>query len=76
MYLFLKATHFAEAVLKIEGDEISAVEVAHHLEVLKGNISVRKRENYMDPATEEELSLLTEEYEESIFFDNFDKFYG
>lgn len=50
--------------------------MAHHLEVLKGNISLRKRENYMDPATEAEMILLTEEYEESVFFESFDKFYG
>lgn len=65
--------------MKIEGDKVSAAEVAHHLEVLKGNIAVRKRENYMDPSTETEMMNLlaaTEEYDDNLIHEYFIKFYG
>lgn len=44
--------------MKIEGDNISAFEVAHHLNVLKGNVMLRNEEQYLDPKTEKEMNRL------------------
>lgn len=69
---------FRDTVLKIEGDEISAFEVSHHLEILKGHISLRKEEKFLDSKTEEEMNV----HEETGAFDKeeiwgfFNKFYG
>lgn len=41
-------------MLKIEGDNVSAAECSHHIEMLKGNILLRKTEKYCDAATEKE----------------------
>lgn len=43
--------------MKIEGDAISAFEVSHHLDVLKGKILMRKTEKFIDMSSEEELKI-------------------
>lgn len=71
---------FNETVLKIERNEISAIDVAYYVDVLKGNIGVRKREKYLDPAIEEEFEILTNtdgfDFDEDTIFEVFDQFYG
>lgn len=62
--------------MKIEGENVSAIDVAHYLEELKGNISVRKIEKYIDPATETEMNLLGDDYDEQVVIDAFSQFYG
>lgn len=47
-------------MLNIEGDSISAVDVAFHLEELRGNIVLRKDENYFGPELEAEKQILIE----------------
>lgn len=58
---FLQAEYFRETVLRIEGDNVSAIDVAHHLETLRGNVLLRKEEKYLHPDTEAEMKRLTEE---------------
>lgn len=63
--------------MKIEGDNIPAVDVAQNLEVLKGNILVRKEEKYLDGATEDERNRLIDDgYDEQVIDDVFMRFYG
>lgn len=54
IYLFdtKQAKLFNDTVLKIEGENISAYEVAHEMELLRANIELRKSEKYIDPNTE------------------------
>lgn len=55
LFIFcIQAKLFNETVLKIERENISAFEVAHHMELLKANIVLRKSEKYIDPNTERE----------------------
>lgn len=63
--------------MKIEGDDISAIDVAHQLDILKGNIMLRRDENYLHPDTEKERNILIEEgFDEGEIDDVFQKFYG
>lgn len=64
--------------MKIEGDDISAIEVSLHLEELRGNIMLRKEEQYLGPEIEAEKDKLTVdgEFDESIFNDIINDFYG
>lgn len=64
--------------MQIEGNDISAIDVAHYLEVLKANINLRQQENYLDPDTETEINLLSESgaYDEDLIFGVFNQFYG
>lgn len=63
--------------MKIEGDNVSAFEVAHHLDVLKANIEMRKEEKYLDPKTEKEKSLLVAaEHDKEQLDAIFTNFYG
>lgn len=77
-YVFEQAESFRETVLKIESDAISAFEVAHHLDVLKATISLRKAEKYIDPKTEEEINILKEsvDFNEDAIWSVFDEFQG
>ncbi|XP_058828030.1 uncharacterized protein LOC131687947 [Topomyia yanbarensis] len=49
-----QADYFKETVLKIESDNISAIDVAFHLDELRGNIMLRKDEHYLSPDVEAE----------------------
>lgn len=72
-----KADYFRQTVLKIEGDNVPAVEVAQQLEILKGNISTRQAEKYLDPASEAEKNRLVDNgYDEQELDDVFMRFYG
>lgn len=65
--------------MKIEGDDVSAVDVAHQLDVLRGNLLLRKAEKYLDPNTEAELIELTSttgEFEREIIEEYFSEFFG
>lgn len=54
-----------------------AIDVAHHLDVLKANITIRKEECYLNPATENERDLVVEEgYDEDTLNQVFSQFYG
>lgn len=63
---------------QIEGDNVSAIDVAHYLEVLKGNIMMRQSEFYLDPQTksEKEKLIATHNYDQATICDVFQKFYG
>lgn len=64
-------------MLKIESDNVSAIDVAFHLDVLKGNILVRRDEHYLNPATEDEKESLIEKGFHSQVIDNvIIEFYG
>lgn len=65
-------------MLNIEGDSISAVDVAFHLEELRGNIALRKEERYCGPQLEAEKQILmaSNEYDESEFDTVSNDFYG
>lgn len=65
--------------MKIEGDDVSAVDVAHQLDVLRGNLLLRKAEKYLGPNTEAELIELTSttgEFEREIIEEYFSEFFG
>lgn len=74
----VQADYFQETVRQIEGDKITAIDVAHHVEVLRANILLRKEEMYLDPQTESEKNKLTntEYYDEETIVGVFEKFYG
>lgn len=66
-----------ETILKIEGDDISACEVAYHLDLLKAIITLRKEEKYLDPETDEEKSILVAVgQDENDLNEIFESFYG
>lgn len=58
-----QADYFHEIVLKIEGDDIPATDVAFLLEELRGNIVLRRNENYLSPETEAEMINLKANHE-------------
>lgn len=76
--MFPQAEYFRDTVLKIEGDNVSAIDVTHHLEILRGNILLRKEEKYLHPDTEAELGKLTKDgnYHEQTIEGVFEEFFG
>lgn len=73
----VQAEYFHNTILKIEGDNVSVVDIAHHLEVLKGNIMCREQEEYLDPNTEDEKNVLIESGDyNAIIVDAVNQFYG
>lgn len=79
-FVFPQAEYFRDTVLKIEGDNVSAIDVFHQLEILRGNILLRKEENYLHPDTEAEIDKLTKDgnYHKTTieeFFGNFRIFF-
>lgn len=64
--------------MKIEGDNISAHEVAHRLDLLKADIMLRQEEKYLDPEAEEEKSILIQNSEgDEATIDNYcQQFHG
>lgn len=58
-FIFQQAEYFRNAVLSIEGNTVSAIDVAHHLDTLRANILLRKVEKYLDPETEAEVENVT-----------------
>lgn len=74
----IKADYFKETVLKIESDNISAVEVALHLDELRGNIMLRKEEQYLSPEIENEKQNLIAncEFDEAIIHKVINTFFG
>lgn len=57
---------------------MSAIDVVHHVNVLKANMMLRKEEMYLDPQTEREKSKVidTGEYDETMINGVFEQFYG
>lgn len=49
-------------MLSIEGDNISAIDVAFHLEELKASIYLQRDEHYLTPTAEIEKNKLIEDY--------------
>lgn len=78
MLYFFQADNFLKTILKIEGDAISAIEIAHHVDALRGNLMLRKTKNYLEPATEtEKLRLIhSKEYDADTIQNIFDHFFG
>lgn len=80
IYLFdtKQAKLFNDTVLKIEGENISAYEVAHEMELLRANIELRKSEKYIDPNTEREQGIViaTGQGTEDEINALFEEFYG
>lgn len=74
--VFLQADYFQETVLRIEGDNVSAVDVAHHLDALRGNLLLRKVEKYLHPTTEAEMETMNGEYDREMVEDIFAQFFG
>lgn len=78
-FFFLQCDYFHSTVLKIEGDNVSAVDVVHQLDVLRGNFLLRKTEKYLHPDTEAELMELTSvtgQFEREIIEGYFSEFFG
>lgn len=76
-YFPFQADYFQRTVLKIEGDNIGAVDVAHQLEILRANIMLRKEENFIDADTEDEKNKLIDMgYDGKDMEEIFMKFYG
>lgn len=76
--ILFKADYFNKTVLKIEGDSISAIDVAFHMEELRATIMLRQEEQYFGPELQEEKKFLVTEslYVESSVKKIIDKFYG
>lgn len=74
----LQCEYFNEAVLEIERNNVSAIEVAQRVEVLRANILLRRDEKYLDPNTDTEKKKLiqTGEYDETEINAVFQQFYG
>lgn len=74
----LQCEYFNEAVLEIERNNVSAIEVAQRVEVLRANILLRRDEKYLDPNTDTEKKKLiqTGEYDETQINAVFQQFYG
>lgn len=49
---------FAETILRIEGDDISAVESLHWLDELRNSMEMRKSDEFLSPALSDEKNLL------------------
>lgn len=64
--------------MKIEGDNVSAIDVSHHLDRLRGNIVLRKEEKFLHPDTEDEIAKLVEsnDYDGEMILGVFDQFFG
>lgn len=64
--------------MKIEGDNVAASEVAHQIEILKGNIFNRQEEKYFDPRTDDEIQILVaaDKTNQKEIDDISTKFYG
>lgn len=75
---FVKADYFKEAVLKVESENVSAVEVAYYLDELRANMMIRKTEKYLGPdIVEEKNKLITSgDYDEEKFREIMDGFFG
>lgn len=76
--LSIQADLFHKTILKIESDNISAYDVAYQLDLLKGNIMLRRDEKYIDPMTEEEMNIVINSSGQDEVAMNaiFAKFYG
>lgn len=61
-----------------EGDNISAIDVAFHLEELRANIMLRKEENYLGPeiVAEKNVLLRNNEFDDATINDVTREFYG
>lgn len=68
---------FNKTVLKIEADDISALDVSIHLDELQANLLLRKEEEYLAPAAfAEKKSLDDDGYDVNIITETFRDFYG
>lgn len=65
-------------MLKIEGENVSAVEVAFHMEELRATIALQQTEDYLSPNLKAEIDLLIDsgDFDETTIKDVFRQFYG
>lgn len=72
------AEYFRRTILKIEGDNVAAIDVAHEMNILLGNIMLRKDLKHLHPKTEAEMVLLSETdgYEKEEIEEVFARFFG
>lgn len=75
---FPQTEYFRDAVLHIEGDNVSAIDVSHHLDRLRSHIFLRQKEKYLHPDTEDEIAKLveSEDYDGEMIQGAFDQFFG
>lgn len=60
LFIFTKAALFANTVLKIEGDDITAIEVAHEMNELEEPLKQRKADRFLTPPAAAEWQMLIE----------------
>lgn len=64
-------------VLKIEGDEVTAVETATALSTLEDTLKMRKEDRFLSPTVSEEKNALIESgFDSEKLNDICEKFYG
>lgn len=49
---------FADTVLKIEGDDITAIEIMKHLDDLENTLKLREEDEFLSPLVAEEKDTL------------------
>lgn len=60
-FRFVQAELFAESVLKIEGDEVAAIEIVQYLDELVTTLKMRRTDNYLSFQAETEKQKLVDE---------------
>lgn len=59
---YFQAELFAQYVLKIEGDDVSAVEVAYALNDLEETIKLRKEDRFLSPSAAREREKIVNQH--------------
>lgn len=77
---FFQAHLFKETVLLVEGENVSAIDVAQHIDELRGNLMLQKEDRYLAPEVKAERRKLMDDdesgFEDKIFFDQLSDFFG
>lgn len=71
---------FKETVLQIEGENVSAIDVAQHLDELHGNLMLQKEDQYLAPLVKSERKKLMSDdesgFDDVTFRETVDEFFG
>lgn len=71
---------FKETVLQIEGENVSAIDVAQHLDELRGNLMLQKEDRYLAPLVKSERNKLMNDdesgFDDTTFQETVDAFFG
>lgn len=59
--LIYQAELFAKYVLKVEGDDVTAIEVAHCLNELDGTLKMRQEDDFLSPTAITEMKKLIDD---------------